>query len=132
MVNSTKLFNDFQMAKEMKAIGEKEYNLQARKIDSLYNLINNTSDSEHSNFLLQRIVAEKDSLTTFQRKFISEQTLNVWARIKIYTNDYIKDKPYKIVIGAADSNDNLIYGAPEKDITNDLLQFINKKYEGAD
>jgi outer membrane protein len=130
-VNSTQLFDHFAMTREMKSLGEKSYNLQVKKIDSLYGLMNISTDQNHSAYLMQSIIREKDSLNSFQQRFVSEQSAKVWARIQSYTKDYSKTTSYKIILGSR-YNDNLLYGAPEKDITAELLSYINKKYEGSE
>ena len=42
--------------------------------------------------------------------------------------EYGKKKGYSLIIGANDSG-NLLYGSESKDITNDVLEYLNQQYK---
>lgn len=129
-VDSAKLFEGFSMTKEMKRVGEKEFNSRKLILDSLYSVLQNSSVSNsQKKKLIQQFIQGKEEFERFNKTFASEQTAKIWSRIKSYTSEFSKDKNYQLVVGS--DNKQMVLFADEKiDITNDLLTYLNKKYEG--
>ena len=50
-------------------------------------------------------------------------------RITSYTKMYAEQKGYKVVLGKSNKQ-NVLYAEDSQDQTNQLLAYINKKYEG--
>lgn len=129
-VNNAKVFESFNMTKELKRIGEKEFNIRKSNLDSLYSKL---QSSEISSFdkknLMQRFIQEKEELNQFNDYFGSEQSSKIWARIKSYSAEFSKENKYQIIIGSEDKG-NVLFADETIDVTNDLITYINKKYEG--
>ena len=58
-------------------------------------------------------------------KSISEQ---VWARMNPLINEFSKERHLKLLVGATGTG-TLLYGDSTLDMTNQLIEYINKKYE---
>ncbi|MFH6994554.1 OmpH family outer membrane protein [Flavobacterium sp. FlaQc-48] len=129
-VDNEKLFNSFVMTKELKGLGEKEFNAKKISLDSLYLKLQSPeiTDSEKK-ILMQRFVQGKEELNQFNEYFASEQSSKIWARIKSYSSEFSKENKYQLIIGS-ENKGNVLYADEDIDVTNDLLTYINKKYEG--
>ncbi|WP_281323435.1 OmpH family outer membrane protein [Flavobacterium aestivum] len=129
-VDNAKLFDGFVMTKEMKRVGEKEFNSRKLVLDNLYaKLQASTISATEKKILMQQFIQGKSELEQFNQVFASEQTEKIWSRIKSYTTEFSKEKKYQLVIGS--NNKQTVLFADEKiDVTNELLTYLNKKYEG--
>ncbi|MNL09187.1 Outer membrane protein (OmpH-like) [compost metagenome] len=129
-VDSVKLFEGFKMTKEMKRVGEKEFNERKILLDNLYASLQGSSLSVlQKKELMQQFIQGKEELEQFNQTFASEQTQKIWSRIRSYTSEFSKDKNYQLIVGS--DNKQMVLFADEKiDVTNDLLTYLNKKYEG--
>lgn len=128
-VDNTKLFENFRMTKEMKRIGEKEFNTRKIGLDSLYSKLQSQTLSEiDKKMLMQQFINGREELERFNQNFTSEESSKIWSRINSYAKEFSKINKYQLVV--ASGNNTVLYADEEIDITNELLIFINKKYEG--
>ena len=129
-VDSTILFKEFQMTKESKAAGEKLYLIQSQAIDSLSQVLKYSEDSNLNSDLMQSILRRKEDLEHFEEQFVSEEFAKIWSRIKNYIEEFSKKEgAYKIIISSQEDN-TILYGVPDSNITNELLTYINQRYNG--
>jgi outer membrane protein len=129
-VDNIKLFDNFNMTKELKKLGEKEFNLQKTKVDSLYATLQSPEiSSSEKKLVMQQFIQQKEELEQFNQYFAAEQSSKIWARIKSYSSEFSKENKYKLIIGS-ENKSNVLFADENIDITNDLLTYINKKYEG--
>lgn len=129
-VDTVKLFDGFMMTKEMKRAGEKEYNSRKLIVDNIYsNLQSPTITASEKKELMQQFIQGKEELEQFNQTFASEQTIKILSRIKSYTAEFSKDKNYQLVVGS-DNKQTILFADEKIDITNELLTYLNKKYEG--
>lgn len=129
-VDNVKLFDGFKMTKEMKRAGEKEFNSRKSILDKLYSDLQSTtiSASERKE-LMQQFIQGKEEFEQFNQVYGSEQSSKIWARIKSYTAEFSRDKNYQLVIGS-DNKQTVLFADEKIDVTNELLSYLNKKYEG--
>jgi outer membrane protein len=129
-VDTVKLFDGFVMTKEMKRVGEKEFNSRKLVLDNLYaNLQSPAISASEKKELMQQFIQGKEELEQFNQTFAAEQTTKIWARIKSYTAEFSKGKNYQLVVGS-DNKQAVLFADEKIDVTNDLLTYLNKKYEG--
>jgi outer membrane protein len=81
-----------------------------------------------SNYL-QEIIASQEKIEHFNTYFVKEEHDKIWSRIKSYIKDYSEKENCSMIFGSETVSDVLYYN-PEIDITQDLLKYINKRYEG--
>lgn len=131
-VNNDQLFTNFNMSKDLRKINISKVNLIKKKMDSLYTL--HTIFKEQSNeikakeleiLLLQSDKELKEVYTNFSTN-IQDQ---IRTRINQYVQDYGTLAGYKIILGIP-KNSAIVYTREDIDITQNVLQFINNKYEG--
>lgn len=58
-----------------------------------------------------------------------EYTTAIWKQINQYTQEYGQQQGYDYILGAAGQH-TLLYVKTEKDITTEVVDFINQKYAG--
>ena len=128
-VDNVKLFDGFNMTKEMKKIGEAQFNAQKAKIDSLYSKIQKSSPAEQQ-ILMKEYVGLKENVERFNQQFAYEETQKIWSRLNSYIDEFSAEKKYKLIIGSEKKQD-ILYADEKLNITNELVNFVNSKYEGA-
>lgn len=129
-VDNQKIFDGFVMTKEMKRAGEKEFNSRKLVLDKLYsNLQSATISASQKKELMQQFIQGKEELEEFNQTFAAEQTTQIWSRITSYTAEFSKEKKYELIIGS-DNKQAVLFADEEIDVTNELLTYLNKKYEG--
>lgn len=126
-VDNVKLFDGFSMTKQMKSIGEKEFNKKKKEVDSLYIIVQNAASSNKST--TEIFIKKREDLEKFNQEYAINEVEKIWSRINVYSNEFSEQKGYTIVIGS-DNKRNVLYASKKIDITNDLLAYMNNKYEG--
>lgn len=128
-VDNVQLFEGFNMTKEMKKLGEAQFNLQKSKIDSLYSKIQKSSSSDKE-ILMKEYIGLKENLQQFNQQFAYEETQKIWKRLYSYIDEFSSQKKYKLIIGS-EKKEDVLYSDEELNITKELINFVNSKYEGA-
>lgn len=103
--------------------------MQKSKIDSLYSKIQN-SNSEEQKILMKEYVVLKQNFEQYNQQFAFEESQKIWKRLDSYISDFSSEKKYKLIIGSEKKGD-VLYGDEKLDITNELINFVNSKYEGS-
>lgn len=139
-VDNIALFNGFQFKKERQAEYEKQKSHFQGQLDTLRMAhlgIEQALEQNPGNVELQKKQAyslQNYQLTDryFAQKLDSIDGVfnqEVWDKINAYLTEYGKDKHYDMVIGATGTG-TLMYGSETYDITDEVLTYINEKYEG--
>lgn len=129
-VDNIKLFDSFEMTKEMKRIGEKEFNSKKMIVDSLYVISQSTNlDDSDKARIVQEFVQKRDELEQFSQYFASEEANKIWSRLQSYSQAFALEKGYKAVLGS-ENKKNVLFADESIDVTNELIKFSNKRYEG--
>lgn len=113
----------------MKKLGEAQFNLQKSKIDSLYSKIQKSSSSDKE-ILMKEYIGLKENLQQFNQQFAYEETQKIWKRLYSYIDEFSSQKKYKLIIGS-EKKEDVLYSDEELNITKELINFVNSKYEGA-
>lgn len=127
-VDNAKLFEGFNMTKEMKREGEIHFAKRKNKLDSLYNVINNMSGSNQG-ILSKQFVLERNAYEEESQAYAMQESEKIWKRLNDYVKEYSTNKGFKIVLGQTNPQ-QVLYVDSKVDITQDMITFINSKYEG--
>jgi len=128
-VDNERLFDNFQMTKDLKNIGEREFNSRKQIIDSLYLRVqSNLSSSEKEN-LMKLLISKREEFDYFNQTYATNEAEKIWKRIDSYVKPFSDEKKYKIIIGSNSKRD-VLYVDKKIDVTQELTEYINKKYEG--
>lgn len=128
-VDNVKLFDGFRMTKEMKAIGEKEFTNKKSELDTLYLKLQENLNPQEKEILMKNFISKREEFDQFNNRYAVEEAEKIWIRINSYTKEFSEANNYKLVIGS-DNKRNVLFANEEVDVTNALLVYINKKYDG--
>jgi outer membrane protein len=139
-VKGTELFEGFKGKKELEAKFTKSEADQQSMLDTLTLEIadlTNQLTERPNNKDLQAQKGQKQQLHRELQQRFSQKNMaqnqqyseSIWKQINQYTLEYGKQNGYDYIFGAT-GNGSLMYAKDAKDITKEVLKFINKKYEG--
>lgn len=127
-VNKEFIFKEFNMTKQSIKATNKEYNFRKKEVDSLYFLFRNTSSKNDKAY--QFFLKKKNDLEEFRNNTKLVETNKIWERINSYTKQYGEEKDYTLILCSAKNQNDVLFVDEKIDITNDLLNYINSRYEG--
>ena len=128
-VDNMKLFDGFNMTKEMKKIGETQFLSQKKQLDSLFAKIQNSNPAEQK-VLMKEFVVGKENLTKSSQEYAYAESQRIWQRLETYIADYSKEHNYSLIIGSEKKQD-VLFASENADVTQELINYANSKYEGA-
>jgi outer membrane protein len=133
-IDAKQLFDGFDGKKELQKKFEAEVSHKKQVLDSLRLSIQTLEQASNPDKdLLQKLLVRYQTLNQqFQETAESQNAdylTSIEKQINEYTKIYAEQKGYDYIWGATGSG-SLMYGAADKDITQDLLKFINEKYAG--
>lgn len=128
-VDSRQLFQEFKMTKEVKKNGELIIQRLSYSVDSLQTAITLAENDVLKERLFQKMISKKEEIDNFNSTYVIAEQEKIWKRIESYVKDYPKIKDTKIILGSQNYGD-VLYVDSQIDITKDLLNYINKRYEG--
>lgn len=136
-VNNHQLFENFEGRKELEQRLEQGANARKTTLDSLSLQIQQIQMAVQKDETLvdrfrslqqQYAQLNQEHQTLYQQKS-QEYTEAIWKQISQYTITYGEEKGYDYVFGIAGQG-TLMYGKPQYNITEDVIQYINSKYAG--
>lgn len=120
-----RVFNEFLGKKEL----EKKLNdLRTRNnksVDSLTTLIRLSNNQMAVSTYQEGI----DNIKLMEEQLSSQYTADIWKQINQWVNEYGKQKGYDFILGAA-GNGSLMYANQANDISEEVIVFLNRKYQG--
>lgn len=140
-VDVQQLFNQFKGKQELEArlLGQSQQ--QQLILDSL-NLrtqaMSRRLEQQPNNQQLQAALQQSQLLWQQQQQAFAEQydvqnsqfTTAIWTQINQYVQEYGEEQGYDYIYGTK-GDGNLMYASKTKDITDQLTQYINIRYEGS-
>jgi outer membrane protein len=124
-IYNQKVFDAFKGKKELE---KKLSNLKTQhkgELDSLSQLISARNNDPK---LIEYYQQRARDFEMNQQQLSATYTADIWKRINQYTLTFGKEKGYDFIIGAT-GDGNLMYANEAYDVTEDLIKFINLKYE---
>lgn len=130
VADNQKVFDGFKMTIEAKREGEKIFNQNKKVLDSIYARLQDPSTpASEKQQLTEQVVAGREQLQDFNENYAAQQSDKAWSRITSYMAEFAREKGYEIVVGKGTSN--VLYAEDSKDVTHELIAFLNQKYEGS-
>lgn len=123
-VDIGKLLDGYRFRKDLQNVAESNIHKINKIIDSL-NMVKRVNDSPTVDSVLHRA---KNALAQYYEVSNQEATKKIWERLNPSIEAYGKKKHYEIIIGANGAG-TVLYGDKDKDITEDLLEYLNDSYE---
>lgn len=130
-VDNIKLFNDFNMTKDIKQLEGAKINNLREELDSLYVIYNEVRDKNSSEFksVQQRIANKSKSYQELQDNYSHNLSNDIRNRLNQYIKEYAEANSIKIILGSSGAG-NVMYADKLKDVTKQVLEYSNQKYEG--
>jgi outer membrane protein len=132
-VDTVKLVNEYQLKKELEKSEDRKLSALRSHADSLsaiYNVARTATDADqHTVKALEGQLQQLGNI--FQQEFDrSNQEINekVWTRLNADIQEYARKEGMQLIVGA-NGMGTVLYGNTTMDHTNDLIQFVNNKYQ---
>lgn len=133
VADAVRLFNNYNMKKELESKDEPLLKFLNSRLDSLDAVIKNTSTSAASDEKqAQLYTSYKETQSLLEESYRrSNQAINeqVWTRLNPLIEEYGKKYGYRLIVGA-NGMGSVLYHDGYYDVTEDLIKFVNNKYEG--
>lgn len=118
-----KVFQSFSGTRELEAKLAQQQKETKKELDSISNLIQHGRTDLLEQY--QKIAGTRSQ----QYELLSEQYTNdLWKFINEKVQEYGSEKGYDYIFGAS-GNGSLMYAKESHDITDDIVEFVNKKYD---
>lgn len=136
-----KVFGEFEMSKEYEKKLSVVKNARQTIIDSMTLNLKSIArqveaTGEKDKILVGRYLDARDALLQRKEQFDEDNTATLQEynneinkQISQYTQDYGKEHKFKIIFGA-DGSGTMMYAEDNLDITEKVIQYINKRYAG--
>lgn len=138
-VDVKQLYEDFEMKKELSDKLTAVQNMRNKLLDSLemqlkilsqkINLNKTDADVAEFNVKRENFFTKKQQFADDNQATIADYDAKILKQLNQYIEDYGKANNYTYIYGSS-GNGELLYGDKQKDITQNLVEFINKKYKG--
>jgi outer membrane protein len=134
-VDNVELFAGFKMKLELEKKYKEVESVRKSILDSIYNEIkikvelNNVSDNEQLNLLKKEFLMKKELFEKENSETMTEYNRQIWNQLNEYTKQYGEESGYDYILGA-NGQGVLMYAKPTKNVTKELLDYSNKKYNG--
>lgn len=122
-VDVFKLVSAFELQKEYSSQARAGLELVRTGIDSVIS-VQRLQDTIKANLLKEELYNSLSKDVETQNKEIEKM---IWTRLNPYIVEYGKDKGYDYIYGA-NGTGNVLYADTKKDITDDLIKYVNEKY----
>jgi Skp family chaperone for outer membrane proteins len=128
-VDNIVLFNQFNMAKDLHAMGLPQLNAQKKKVDSLYQLLQTQEDPKLIKEYKQRMYIQNNHLQKMDTELKQEINIKAWERLNSYLEEFGKQQKVNLIFGIQGAG-NVMYADKAFDLTQQASEFANLKYEG--
>jgi outer membrane protein len=123
--DAIKLFNDYKFKADMERSSQAALNKMKNELDSaelIYKM--NTNDLSAQRLLLEKQQKWSDGYSAINK----EINQKVWERLNLLINKFGKEQGYELLIGA-NGMGTVLYASDSRDVTEDLIKYVNTNYE---
>lgn len=142
-VNIYKVFSDFTYKKELHKEYSEVVKLRNLHTDSLkiqlqrlYDLVQTEKNEKLRGALILKLNTDEayyqskaKELEEMNKELMSEYDGRIYVQLNQYVKDFGDEQGYDFILGS-DGNGNIMYSKPDKDLTEEVLAYINKRYQG--
>jgi len=134
-VDYIELFNKFNLAKDTKKLYEQKISVQRQKVDSLYNIFQQTKKDKELSDLSKKaqinFIKSRKKLKQLEKHYTTDASSQVWDRLYQYAREFANKENIQMII-STQKNSNVMYGDSINNVTSELIKYCNTKYEGID
>ena len=131
-VENGKLYDGFNLKKEYETQIQKLRIERGNQLDSLALHIKQLEAQKLTNeaqYVQEFYVQKAKKFEEDETALLSEYNQQIWKRLNQYAIEYSKEKNIDILIGAS-GNGTILHANEKLDVTNDLINYANKRYSG--
>lgn len=123
------LFKGFNMTKEFEKKEAAVIDRYRSQLDTISKMIESAKNIGEIPAIEKQYVDLKQEYSTYYAASMDKINKAVWPRLNEYIMMYGKEHKINVLVGA-NGTGSLLYADEKLNITNALIEFINKKYEG--
>jgi outer membrane protein len=130
-VDTVKLFDQFNMKKELESREKVKLEMLGKQMDSIGNMLKMAQATKNEEDIKKLTYSYSYMKTSLEEEYkqgnhdINEQ---VWKRLNPALDEYGKKNGLHLIIGA-NGMGTVLYNEEAFDLTNDVIKYVNKKYE---
>jgi len=145
-VELSKIYNDFEMKKELEKEMTSVQDMRKRTLDSLelgLNMLGRTMqnfevsgnrkgvEERMPEFEMRRqeFLQKREAFSEDNEAMSQQYAERIWKQINQYVKDFGKENGYTYIFGA-DGTGALMYGEEAADITAEVAKYVNERYKG--
>ena len=87
------------------------------------------SDENNLNFLKKDFMSKRNQFAEDLARIKQSNSEKIWKQINQYISDFGKEKGYDVILGA-NGQGSLMFGNENINLTKEISDYINTKYEG--
>lgn len=136
-----RVYEGFKMKKDLESKYQNVHAARKAQLDSLefelniiYQKLNSTATPskdlvENYEVKKEKYFMKKQQVTEDNNQVVEQYSGQIMKKINEYVDNYGKDRGYTFILGA-DGNGTIMHAEDIKDVTEDVLAYINKNYDG--
>lgn len=139
-VDIKQVFNEFDMKKELESALETNLKERKKTLDSLTFLLQSKSEIAKTKeptqewinefqLLQQTYYNEKQFFDQYNQETIEKSNNQIITQMTQYIKDFGQKEGFSFILGS-NENGNVLYGNEGSDISKEVIEYINKSYQG--
>lgn len=124
-VINQEVFAGFKGREELNEKLEHTRQRHKQVLDSLYSQLGNEKDGE----AIKAFSQKSRGFMEDEQELSDRYTQQIWKQINTYVNDYGKENDYEMIFGANGSG-SLMYASDAVNVTEEVLEYLNRRYAG--
>lgn len=131
VVDAVKLFDNYNMKKELEELEKVRLRQESKRLDSLGNACQIAKAISNNEYAIQKLESvQKYAQASIEKEYAqSNQDINekVWKRLNPLMEEYGKKRGLHLIIGA-NGMGSVLYNDDYFDLTNDVIGYVNSRY----
>lgn len=134
-VDNVELFAGFKMKLELEKKYKEVESVRKSILDSIYNEIkikvelNKNIDKESLSLLKKEFLMKKDIFEKENSETMTQYNEQIWNQLNEYSKQFGEEMHYDFILGA-NGQGVLMYAKNSNNVTKELLDYANKKFNG--
>jgi outer membrane protein len=138
-IDMGKVYNEFQLSKELNSKMDEVMKARKKVTDSLYNIVKQETQllrqkPKQTLGEMARVAKLEENLYARQQEFEKDNaSINadfsnkIWTQLNQYVSDYGAKHECTFILGA-NGQGNIMYADKTYDITNEIVKYVNDRY----
>lgn len=140
-INTEEVYNDFKLKKELEQKLKKTESTKAKVLDSLRmelqllsediqgNKVTQGEKINKFNILKRNYLGQEEAFAKQQEELTAQYSSQIWKQLNQFVKEFGENNHYDYIYGVHGQG-NLMYASEQENITSEVKEFVNDKYEG--